>query len=535
MTIVAEILAQTIRAAGIDTVFGLPGGENAEVLDAMRREGLAFILVRNEDSAVFMADATARLTGKPGVALTTLGPGVVNAYCGVAHAFLDRAPILLLTAQSDGRILGKHTHQVIDLQASLKPVTKMTRELTNVGTRQAVEEALQLTMDGRPGPVHLGISSFMAGQEVVEESVEKALKIQTKKWSPPDISAAGAFLANAKRPVIVAGLGLEPEKPYEAIRQLAEAAHAPVIVTPKAKGAIADDHPLSAGTFGLTHTDPPYEILEESDCIVAIGFDVVELVRVWDHEQPLIWVAPWSNDDPKLPAVKHEFVGLMRPILEQFAEADYDPYPSWGKSRVAAFRSKQGQSKLPVPAVERLLPQTVLSSLRRYVPRQTVVTTDVGAHKIFAALTWPTYTPNSYLLSNGLSAMGVGLPAAIAAARVTRETVVCITGDGGMAMVIGELGLLRELDLPVIVVVMSDNALDLIRSAQIKRGKPPFGTEFNNPDYAKIAQAFGIRFFRVGSEEECVAAIKSALAISRPTLIEALIDPAGYPTSPGRL
>jgi len=515
-------------------VFGLPGGENAEVLEAMRQQGLEFVLVRNENSAVFMADATARLTGKPGVALTTLGPGAANAYCGLANAYLDRAPMLLLTAQPDSRIVARHTHQVIDLQAIFRPISKMTRELTNVETRQVIMEALRLTMAGRPGPVHLGISSFMAGQTVIDGRVETEFTVRMKKPSIPDAGAALELLTNARRPIIVAGVGLEPEKPYDALRRLAEAAQAPLIVTPKAKGTLSDDHPLSVGTFGLTHSDPAYEIIGESDCIVAVGFDVVELVRLWDQDQPLIWVAPWANEDPKLPNIKHEFVGSMTPILEQLAQINLNPQHNWGETRVASFHREQIQNRLPAPAVGRLLPQTVLDILRRHVPRQAVVTTDVGSHKIFYALTWPTYTPNSYLVANGLSAMGMGLPSAIAAARVTKETAVCITGDGGLAMVMGELGLLRELDLPVIVVVMNDNALDSIRSAQLRRGKPVFGTEFVNPDYAKIGQAFGIDYYRLGDEYACDEAVRTAVTAKCPALIEAMIDPAGYPTTPRR-
>jgi acetolactate synthase-1/2/3 large subunit len=538
MTTVAEVLAQTIREAGIDTVFGLPGGENAEVLDALRREGLEFVLVRNESSGVFMADATARLTGKPGVALATLGPGATNAYCGMANAYLDRAPVLLITAQSDSRTLDIYTHQVIDLQASFKPITKMTRELTHEKTRQTVEEALRLTMAGRPGPVHLGVSTYMAGQAMVEGGIPSINDVDTASTAPaesvpaPDVEAATAFLLDAKRPIIVAGLGLEPEKPYEAMRRLAEAAQAPVIVTPKAKGAISDDHPLSVGTFGLTQTDPPYEIADESDCIVAVGFDVVEMERLWDQPQPIIWVAPWGNEDPKVPTVKHELVGPMIPSLEQLAQADFDPDPNWGETRVATFRNAQALVTLPEPAAGRLRPQTVLDIIRQHIPRQTVVTTDVGAHKICTGLVWPTYTPNSYLLSNGLSSMGLGLPAAMAAARVTKQISVCITGDGGAAMVMGELGLLRDLNLPVIMVVMNDNALDLIRSAQVRRGKPVYGTEFVNPDYELIARGFDLDFYRVPDETACTEAIQAAVANGRPALLEALIDPISYPTTP---
>ena len=536
MATVADILAQTIRRAGVDTVFGLPGGENTEVLDALRRQGVAFVLVKNESSALFMADVTARLTGRPGVALTTLGPGATNAYCGVAHAYLDRAPVLLVTAQSDSRVLDRHTHQVIDLQASFEPITKLTRELTNEKTRSTVKGALRLTMSGRPGPVHLGVSSHMAEQEVVEGDGKAPVMLSGVQPEMPAMDGAREFLRTVRRPIIVAGLGLEPQKPYGALRDVAETLQAPVIVTPKAKGAFPDDHSLSAGTFGLTASDPAYKLVDEADCIVAVGFDVVELVRPWDQPQPMIWIAPWANEDPRLTTVEFELFGPLTPILErlaEFAAADYKSAPGWGEARMKAFRKALNAARLPKATGSRMRPQTVFDVLRRALPRETIVTTDTGSHKIAMGLHWPAYVPNTYLLSNGLSSMGYGLPAAIAAARTTEKMTLCVTGDGGIAMALGELGLLSELDLPVIVVVMNDNALDLIRSAQRRRDKPVFGTEFKNPDYEAIVRGFDLAFYRVSDEEGCADAVSEAVTNGRPALIEALIDPISYPTTPG--
>jgi acetolactate synthase-1/2/3 large subunit len=180
-----------------------------------------------------------------------------------------------------------------------------------------------------------------------------------------------------------------------------------------------------------------------------------------------------------------------------------------------------------------MLPQAVLAAIRQQVPPDTLVTTDVGSHKILTGLTWPAYAPNRYQVSNGLSAMGFGLPAAIAGSLILNRPTVCITGDGGLAMAMGELGLLTELRLPVITVVMNDSALDLIRSGQLRAGKPAFGTEFVNPDFAQIAGAYDLTFHRVTTEAECAEAIRSALATGQPALIEAMIDPASYPTTPG--
>jgi len=537
MATVAETLVDTLAAAGIDTVFGLPGGEVVEILDAIRRRALRFVFVHNESSAVFMADAMARITGKPGVALTTLGPGATNAVAGVAHAYLDRSPVLVITAQKPDALLPDYTHQVLDLHALYRPITKGSFQLTAANVQATTQHALQLAQHGRPGPIHLQISNEEATLKSAECGVRSAE--WQKEADGVDISftaekleQARRLLAAAQRPVIVVGPGLEPEQPYASLCELAIAANAPVIVTPKAKGALADDHPLAAGVIGLTRTDPAYALLDEADCIIAVGFDVVELVKQWAQPAPLIWIAPWANVDPALPA-QVEFVGAMAPVLEQLADSEYATSPAWGANRVAAFRHKLAQCTLPAPAADRLLPQQVLATLRSHLQRDTLLAVDVGSHKILSSLEWPTYTPNRFLVSNGLSCMGFALPSAIGASfALGGQPTVCLTGDAGMAMVMGELAVLAQWQLPVIVVVLNDSAIDLIRSHQVRAGKPVYGTEFPSPNFAQIATAYGLAAARVTNEAEYAAALTTALASGHPMVIEVMLDPSSYPTTP---
>jgi acetolactate synthase-1/2/3 large subunit len=332
--------------------------------------------------------------------------------------------------------------------------------------------------------------------------------------------------------VIVAGVGLEPEQPYAALCELAESTGAPVIVTPKAKGALPADHPLAAGVIGLTRSDPAYELLDEADAIIAVGLDVVELVKPWQQPQPLVWLAPWPNVEPRLAAVA-ELVGPLAANLRQLADSAINADPSWGAMRVARLHQALSARPLPAAAAGRLRPQQVLQSLRQFAPRDLLVATDVGSHKILAGLTWPALAPNRYLVSNGLSCMGYALPAAIAASlALDRQPTVALTGDAGLAMVMGELALIHELQTPVIVLVFNDAALDLIRSAQVRARRPAFGTEFSNPDFVQVAAAYGIEGERVQDEAGCAAAVERALAAGRPYLIEALIDPVSYPTTP---
>ncbi len=534
MTTVASALADTLKNAGIDTVFGLPGGETVELLDAIRRRGIRFVLTHHETAAVFMADAWSRVTGRPGVCLTTLGPGAANAVAGVSHAYLDRSPILIITAQKPDALLPAYTHQVLDLHALYRPITKASIKLDASNVSAVLPQAMRLTQSGRPGPVHLQLSNEDAGEPVAENPTP-AVKLPQSTASTTTAAAidrARSLLAQARRPLILAGLGLEPERPYVALRALAEAAQAPVVVTPKAKGALPDDHALAAGTIGLTRTDPVYALVDEADCLIAVGYDVVELVKPWQHPAPLIWAATWQNRDPVIPAAV-EVVGSLQNMLTALAQGPFDAAPHWGSTRVASFHAATHTQPPTEPTPGRMLPQAVLAALRRHAPADAFLTVDVGSHKIHSSLQWPALMPNRFLVSNGLSCMGYALPAAIGAALAAPGThALCLTGDAGLAMTLGELGVLSRCDAPVTVVVLNDGAIDLIRSHQKRAGKPVFATEFAPLDFTQAAQAFALPAQRVSDEAQLDAALQDQLNRARPALIEVMLDPASYPTTP---
>ncbi|MCY4024025.1 MAG: thiamine pyrophosphate-binding protein [Anaerolineaceae bacterium] len=619
----AEAIAGALRDAGIQRVYGLPGGENVEVLEALRRIGMDFVLVHNESSALYMAAAAARLEGRPAVCLTTLGPGLANAIAGLGHAWLDRAPLLLLTAQVPDALAGRHTHQLIDQQALTRPLTKAARALRpGEDTRRIVHDLLRRAVSGRPGPVHLQVSRALAAAPALSPASSQGFSLPVAA-APclTDLERAKSLWRGARRPLVLAGLGIDLQGCHDEMLALAEASQAPVIVTPKAKGVIASGHPLAAGTIGLTRADPVYELLEEADCLLAAGFDAVELVRPWEaltprplsrpggrepfpegegdssatgentdtqcvveggshsgslpdiskvtlpegrapatererigvraEHPPLIWLAPWDNEDPRLPAAA-SFTGDMAPVIQELTRAKHDaaltprplsrpggrePFPQgegekelpWGAARLARFRETLARRRFPAPEKGRMSPRNLLAALRRAAPPDTPLAVDVGSHKILASLEWPDARPRRFFLSNGLSCMGYGLPAAIGASlALGRAPALCITGDAGMAMVLGELELVTRLGAPVVTVVMNDGALDLIRLAQLRAGAPAWGTEFGNPDFAQIAAAYGIPALRSGDLEECESAVREALGAGQALLVDALIDPAGY-------
>ena len=344
-----------------------------------------------------------------------------------------------------------------------------------------------------------------------------------------DMERAASLWRTACRPLLLVGLGLDLQGCHAEVLALAEASKAPVISTPKAKGAIPGAHPLAAGTIGLTRADPVYQLLEEADCLLMVGFDVVELVRPWAVDAPLIWLAPWANADPRPAGRRQNSRGIWRPCCDSWRNLPAARRQAGARRACARLRESLAQRRTPAPASGRMSPRALLDALRRAAPPETMLAVDVGSHKILASLEWPDAQPRRFFVSNGLSCMGYGLPAAIGASlALGRAPALCLTGDAGMAMVMGELELITRLGTPVVTVVMNDAALDLIRAAQLRAGARAWGTEFSNPDFTQIAAAYGIPALRSADPAECEAAVRAALRARQPLLVDALIDPACY-------
>ncbi len=528
----AEFLAETLWSLGIRQVFGLPGGENLHVVEALRLQGMEFILVRNESSAAYAAAASWRLTGLPQACLTTLGPGATHAMAGIGHLWLDRAPVVVVTARTGEMAGPMYTHQVLDLTSLMSPITKSSFIVSAENAIQ-LPHVVSLLVEDRPGPVHVQISNEVAAQSVRSVSLNGRPGTQPShdEIAEADWQRTLEVLSQAQRPVIVVGLGVQDKWTAQELVNLAEALRALVIVTPKAKGSIPDSHELAGGVIGLTRTDPVYDLLEAGDVVLAVGFDVVELVKPWDTPHPLIWISSWLNQDPRLPA-EVELVGCLKTSLQYLAKHSKQS-TGWNDFDLADFR--RSHTTLPPDSMEadRISPQHVLQALRQCADEDAVLTVDVGSHKIYFSLDWPTWYPSSFLLSNGLSCMGYGLVSALASGIVNpqRQTI-CITGDGGLAMCAGELGLVQEISGNIKIIVMHDQALDLIRAAQLKAGKEPTGTEYViRTDHVKMAEAFSIPAASVTAQAALYPTLHKAMATQKPYLVEIAIDPSTYPTA----
>ena len=532
MSTCAEVLARSLHDLGVRTVFGLPGGENVRLLDALRRQGIDFVLVRNESSAAYAASARWTLTGELQACLTTLGPGITHAAAGVGHLWLDRAGVVVIsacTAEASGPM---HTHQVLDQEHLMAPMVKahIKVEPDNV---HSVRDVCSLAAEGRPGPVYVQISNEVAGLAAAGDGI--APDPRPPAWPERDkegVEKALALMARTHRSVVVVGLGARDASLRASVQAVADSLNAPIVATPKAKGIVPDSHPLAAGVVGLTRTDPVYELLEQADLVIAIGFDVVELVLPWEFDGALVWVAEWPNVDPPLPA-DVELVGDVAGHLEALAEVA-ESAPGWSDTNFHTFRKDRTVPAPKATAEGRVSPQAVMRSLRRHANLDAIMTVDVGSHKIHFALDWPTHDVSGFLLSNGLSCMGFGLAGAIGAATLDPgRQVLCVIGDGGLSMCAGELGLLRELGVNVKVVVMQDEALDLIRVAQLRAGGPVHGTEYGvSVDHTRLAAAYGIPGQRVTDGTSLDDAVRTACTQMGPYLIEVMLDPVSYPTFP---
>ena len=536
MLTTAEIVAATLAGRGIRRVFGLPGGENAELLGACRRLGIDFVLTRHENAACIMASVTGELTRTPGIAMATLGPGATNLVNGVANAYLERSPLLVISAQVPTAIARVLPHQRVNLQDLFRPITKWSETLTGADTAETVQRALDLTTEGRPGPVFLALPSDVARREEpaprsrADSPPQEDLPLPAVTPTGSSLAQAAQMISEARRPLAVAGIGLDVLKAQPNLLRWLEAARMPVAVTPKAKGLVPENHPLFLATCtGMAGDRLFAELIPEADLLIGIGFDPVEAIRPFYLERPFLSVADYSVAESEWsPAL--ELIGDVPGTLETLAR-DAKPTHTWSPDLLPAFRQRLAAFLTPSQSQTELglSPARLFGRLRDLVPRDTILTVDTGAHKLLISQIWRCYQPRTYFVSHGLSTMGHAVPAALAAKlEYPGRPVTAVTGDGGLAMVLSELETASRLRLPIVVVVVSDRSLHLIRIHQERKGFKPSGVDFGPIDFAGIAEGFGCRGVLVLSWADLENAITAAFAVDRPTVIEVPIDPADY-------
>jgi acetolactate synthase-1/2/3 large subunit len=518
----AEAMAQTLATRGVRLAFGLPGGEIVAFIDACRRAEIRFLLTGHEGSAAWMAQVVGQMTGVPGLCVATLGPGATNLITGVANAWLDRAPMLAVTAQIPGGVIDTLTHQRLPLDQLFSSVSKGSFSVGGEAV-EIVNGAMDLANTPRPGPVHIALASDIAVAEYAGQSGPPA-RLATQPDSASVVDEIAGRVNACERPLILIGLAATPSAtPF--VRALIEKLQAPFLVTPKAKGVASDDHPLFAGVAsGMAIDKEIIETIRSADLILGVGFDPVECDKIWFANAEVV-----ALDTASMTAGDYrplEAIGDLDSMLVRLAEAIENPKP-WPAELLEARRA--AIERAPLESNLGLSPLRLIEELRAVFPPDGIATCDVGSHKLVMGQFWRCYEPGTFLMSNGLSGMGFGIPAAIAAQLVKPEKpVLAVVGDGGMLMMVHDLALIRELALPVIIVVFCDRSLSLIRVSAERRGFTPYGVDFNPPDFARIAQAFGIASQRATSIRAVRACVETALAKRIPFLLEVPIDYREY-------
>lgn len=529
MPTVADILIDGLCRAGVQRIFGVPGGgSNLELLEAARAAGLPFVLCHQESSACVMAAVTGELTGAPGAVLSTLGPGVSASATGLAHAFLDRSPLIYVSDRHPSAALGFTTHQAFDHAAFLTPIVKGSVAVTAESASHWIAHAAQLALKEPRGPVHLDLPADVASQA----AVPFAASLQPTPMpqpSPADLDTAAAMIRRAKRPVVLVGLQCRGGD-AKWLRAFCEALPAPVLATYKAKGALPDPHPLALGIFTGGALEEP--VVGRADLIITFGLDTVEMIpRRWSYEAPVLSLvrapsaASAGGGSYFTPAL--ELVGDLGLILEELAPRLREQHADWDVVEVDRLR-RERQRALEI-AVPGLAPHRIVQIAREYTPAGTIATVDAGAHMFQAAEYWQAVSPGEFLISNGLATMGFALPAAIAAQLVYPERrVLCLTGDGGFMMVACELETMARLRLPITVIVFNDAALSLIEVKQEQKGYTGVSMRYGGPDLAALAKSFGVAARVVKDEAGFMGALVAAQGEAGPLLIDTRIDPSGY-------
>jgi len=523
-------MARYLRSQGLRWAFGLPGGEAIPLMEGLRQVDVPFILTHHESPAGYMAGTSGLLTGMPGLCIVTRGPGAVNMTSAVAMAYLDRLPLIAVSGDLEPAQVGRFTHQWLDLVSLFQPITKASSRLLASEILTALPQAVELARSGRPGPVYFAFPASEANKDLPQVPDDMTVEEIGRRFTPspepaalPDLAELVEALRAARSPVIMAGLGVAFGRADAELLASAEWLRVPVTVTAQSKGHFPEDHPLFAGTFGVYTDAPIYQLIEEADLILGVGLDGVEFFKPWKVSTPVVSVAPAGAADPSYAprlAVDGDLSGILSVLRREV-----EPRDGWTLARIERCRGEV--AALMTPQVQevggRVAPQAAIAALREVLPRDGILTVDVGAHKLVAMAQWPAYSPDTFLTTNGLSSMGFAVSGAIAAKLARPDApVAALMGDGGLLMYAGELETVARLGLPITLVVMNDAALSSIKVKQAKRSLPAVGVDFGEPDYVGLARSFGLLGFRARTVEECRSAFAKALGSGQSALVEVM-------------
>ncbi len=530
----AELLVHCLENEGVKYIFGLPGEENLQLLQALKRSSIQFITTRHEQGAAFMADVYGRLTGKAGVCLSTLGPGATNLMTGVADANLDRAPLVAITGQVGTDRMHIESHQYLDLVAMFAPVTQWNKQIVRPDTvPEIVRKAFKTAESEPPGAVHIDLPENIADMPANGRPL-RADPPTVPVASEESLQKAAIAISQASRPMMLVGNGAIRNRASNAITRFAREQSIPVTNTFMGKGLLDYTDDRSLWTVGLQQRDYVACALDESDLIIAVGYDLIEYgPKKWNPEgdRPIVHIALTAAeiDSSYIPTV--EVVGDISDALNEITKRIHRPKDLFKgeklSDRFANLRTdmRENYEQYGTDTGFPIKPQKLLYDLRQVLDPEDIVISDVGAHKMWIARHYHCARPNTCLISNGFASMGIAIPGGVAAKLVyPNRNVVAVTGDGGFMMNCQELETAHRLGTAFVTIIFNDGGYGLIEWKQESHYQESSYIKFNNPDFVKFAESMSLKGYRIESAEDFVPTLKEALAQNVPTIIDCPID-----------
>ena len=525
----SELLVKCLENEGVEYIFGLPGEENIDVLDALIDSPIQFVTTKHEQGAAFIADVYGRLTGRAGVCLSTLGPGATNLVTGVADANMDYAPVVAIAGQGATTRLHKESHQILDLVNLFEPITKYSTQIREPEiVAEIVRKAFKTAQNEKPGCSFIDFPENIAAMEVPAGMMPLKKQSATEPVAPPGrCTKAAKYIAKADAPIIMVGNGVIRSKASAAVVKFAEKLNIPVATTFMAKGAMPASHPLSLGAIGLKSKDYVSFGFEAADLIICIGVDMVEYhPELWnpnmDKKILHIDLRPAEVDEHYI--LEYGVLGDIKDSLKRIGARLDQPRPDSKIHQLidvikAQWAEHKDDKSFPIK------PQKILWDLRQILAPEDIVISDVGAHKMWIGRMYQAETPNSCIISNGFAAMGIALPGAIAAkVAYPDRKAVAVCGDGGFMMNNQEIDTALRMGLDIVILIFNDSKYGLIEWHQLRHFSRATAIDFVNPDFVMLAEAFGAKGYRVNSAEDFIPTMEAALNDGTVSIIDCPID-----------
>ena len=509
----SDLLVSALENEGVTHVFGVPGEENLDFVESLRTSTIKLVVTRHEQPAAFMAATYGRLTGRPGVCLSTLGPGALNLVTGAAYALLGAMPMILITGQKPILSSRQARFQIVDIVNTMRPLTKHSGQIVSAASiPTTVREAFRIAREERPGPVHLELPEDIAREMTDQTALIPPHDTQLPVASEASLARAAELIAAAKRPLVMLGAGANRVALAEALSAFVKRTGIPFFNTQMGKGAVTGCSDLYIGTAALSERDYIHRMIDKSDLIVAIGHDTVEKPPfLMTRDQHVIHVGFMPATVERVYYPDTEIIGDIGPGLLRLADIlkgrlRQDPsFLALKDEVIAHVGDRAAETRFP------LTPQRIVHDVREAMPANGIVALDNGMYKIWFARNYRTQVANTLLLDNALATMGAGLPSAMMASMLNPDKrVLAVCGDGGFMMNAQELETAIRLNLNLVVLILEDHAYGMIRWKQAVDHFPDYGMTFKNPEFVQYAAAYGAKGRRVSDADGLVPALEQA-------------------------